>query len=256
MRGLITAIRTLTIIPIPGRESENLSEAVAWFPLVGFLIGVILILAARVCMLILKWSEFTALLLILLSAILTRGIHLDGLADCADGMGGGYTKKQTLTIMKDPNIGSFGTVALILDMGFKWLFIEKLIAINALWLILPAYTNSRLVMSYLSVFLPYARKEDGTGKPFVEDSKSPDFMKALAIALAANGILFSMGGVFLTVISVASGALLGIFYEKKVGGITGDLLGAASEITELVTLLAAILIIMHMPETLRWHIKP
>ncbi len=255
MRGFITAFRTLTIIPIPGKDADRFSDAIPWFPAVGAVLGFILAWIARVTFALTGWASFSTLLTLLFSVMLTGAIHLDGLADSMDGLIGAQTKEKALSIMKDHSVGVFGAVSLIFALSAKYIAIYKLIEIKYTALMVPAYINSRVVMSYLAVSLPYARKKEGTARPFVEGSSGVDFLKAIAVALALNGILFCLGGIFLLVSGMAIGGILGLFYLSRVGGVTGDLLGAASEIVEIVILFIGILLYIKAPEVFVWQLK-
>ncbi|RPI76678.1 MAG: adenosylcobinamide-GDP ribazoletransferase [Desulfobacteraceae bacterium] len=142
MQGLISAIRTLTIIPIPGKIEDNFSAALSWFPLVGFFIGSLLFGLAWLWLQIigLHWPEGNALLLVLFQIILTRGLHLDGLADWADSWGG-RDRQHRLAIMKDSRIGSFGVLALVATLLAKYIFFLRLVASGTfVWVILLTLT--------------------------------------------------------------------------------------------------------------------
>ncbi len=237
IEGFISAVRTLTIIPIHGKDAEDLSSAVAWFSLVGFLLSLVLVLFIYIMLRLTNQYQLIAILTVFLGAFLTRGIHLDGLADFADGFGGGFDKEKILTIMKDSDIGTFGALSLIFVVIIKWLAVLKMVKTDSFSLIIPAYVVSRFSMSYLSVFMPYARKKAGIGKPFVENAKTKDAVIAFAVsfvlvAIAAKGAGIAMlfSGFFITF-------LLRLLYMKKLGGVTGDLLGATSEIIETLLLI-------------------
>ena len=108
LRELITAIRTLSILPVPGKGTEDLSSALSWFPVVGALLGGLLYLLALIASSVTdgRWPEGVAAILLLAAVVLTRGLHLDGLADWADAFGGGQDRDHTLAIMKDPGTGA------------------------------------------------------------------------------------------------------------------------------------------------------
>jgi adenosylcobinamide-GDP ribazoletransferase len=241
--GLVSAVRTLSLLPIPGRDADELSASLPWFPLVGTLIGA-LVAATGILLDIVglsSWSAGSAVVLTLLSIILTRGIHLDGLADSADGLFSMTDKMRTLAIMKDSRIGTFGVLALISVLGLKCIALKRLIEAGLFLWILPAYIISRTVMADLSAVLPYARSEGGTGAPFVSGAENRHRFLAWGSAIpllavvgpAALGALLSGG--------LMSNALARLF-RNRVGGATGDLLGAASETTETLhlTLFAAL----------------
>jgi len=239
IRGLVTALRTLTILPIPGKETERMADALSWFPVVGCLLAAILLALARGLDFVTGgWNEGSAAVVLAVSAILTRGLHLDGLSDWADGFGGGNTREATLTIMKDPRAGAFGGVALVLVLVAKWAAFSRLIETGAFHWVVPAFVVSRMAMVELAVCLPYARSEGGTGAPFVNGARTfhrfISLLTALALVLAWGG----RAGLVLMIAGWALCHLLGLWFRRRVGGLTGDLLGACSELVETGLLLS------------------
>lgn len=235
IKGFITAIRTLSIIPISGKDATNMGEAVSFFPAVGLLLGIIIFLTAKFGGFVSSWYYGTAAILVFLDAFLTRGIHLDGVADFSDGFGGGYQQEEVLTIMKDSRIGTFGVLSLVSVILIKFISFAYLLEHRNYIVIIPIYVVSRWVMSELSVRLPYARKEGGTGKPFVENSKLSNRLSAAAMTLLFM-LPFAFLGFVLMIVGWVMSYLLGIWFMKRIDGITGDLLGASCEITVSVLL--------------------
>jgi adenosylcobinamide-GDP ribazoletransferase len=247
INGLITAIRTLSIIPIIGKDAEDFSSSIIWFPFVGFLLGGALFLFIKISLFFTDQYKIIALISVFLSAVLTRAIHLDGLADFADGFFGGYTKEKILLIMKDSNIGTFGALALIFVVFLKWLGLLYLIENRHYDLIVPIYVASRFVMSDLSVRLRYAR-DNGTGRPFVKNAKLKHLIGALFFAIILS-LPFGVIGLAILLIGYIMSLMLGFYFVKKIGGITGDLLGASCEISETVLLILSIFIVPHIHNT-------
>ncbi len=246
IRGFVSAIRTLTLIPVLGKDADDLSDAVIWFPLVGFLIAGILAALIKAGLYLTNWYQLIAFFSVFFVAFLTRGIHLDGLADSADAFGGGYDKARILIIMKDSSVGTFGSLALIFVVLIKWIAILKIIHNNDLLLLFPIYVTSRFAMSYLASTSPYARKEGGTAQPFVKNAGKKDAAVAFLISLALSAVTDRGVGIALLFVGFSITLLLKLFYIKKVGGITGDMLGAASEITESVLLVCAVYFNAHL----------
>jgi adenosylcobinamide-GDP ribazoletransferase len=214
-----------------------MTASLPWFPVVGALLGAILYGLWRLLHAagLGGWPEGTAFGLVLAAAVLTRGLHLDGLADAADGLFSMTGKARTLEIMKDSRIGTFGVLALLMTIGLKWIAIKRLVALEWVTWMIPVFVVSRVVMVELSASLPYARKETGTGAPFVEGAGPRHKLTAWLIAV----ILVAPVGppAFLAaVIGFVAAKLLGRIYLRRLGGVTGDLLGAACEITETLLL--------------------
>jgi adenosylcobinamide-GDP ribazoletransferase len=241
MKGLTTAIRTLTAIPIPGSESRELSSALPWFPVVGLLLGGVLLLSGLVWSTLPfpQWPAGCAMLLLILDVLLTRGLHMDGLADWADSIGG-FGREKRLAIMKDVSVGAFGTLALILAMMTKWIVFYRLASSNTLiWIILVMIISRSMIVELVTT-MPYARSEDGMARPFIEkatgNQRSLSFMITLALCL-----LFGPVGAVLLVMAWVVTLIFKAYCRKEFGGVTGDLLGAANEFIEVILLTACAL---------------
>jgi len=241
LTGLVTALRTLTVLPVPGRDAEKLSSSLPWFPLIGFLVGGSLYAVARggAALAPLLWPEATAVIVVLGGALLTRGLHLDGLADCADGFWGARDKEKVLAIMKDPRVGAFGVIALVLVLLAKWVCVTRLVAGGGAPWIVAACVISRALQVDLAVAQPYARDGGGTAAPFVQGAG----VRHLLLAILAAGLLLAGIGrgnpIYLAAFAAAwlMARVFGAWCRRRVGGITGDLLGAGSELTETAVLL-------------------
>lgn len=235
--GLVKAIRTLTILSVPGEEGEDASSALRWFPVVGLLIG--LLLAAVGMLLGDVWPEGVAALIVAAYIVLTRGLHLDGLADWADGFWGGGDKERVLAIMKDSCVGTFGSCALIAVLLAKWVAYTHLIRTGNLGWIVAACVVSRSAQVILAASHPYARDEDGTGAAFINGAAphhiAPTLTICIVLALLACGPSWAYVGTFASA-WIATG-VFGAWCRKRVGGVTGDLLGAGSELVETLVLM-------------------
>jgi len=234
LESLVTAIRTLTIFPIPGKDAKNFSNALFWFPVVGFLLAILIypvfILFGT------RWPQCAAALILALLIIFTRGFHLDGLADAADGLFGGYTKKRRLEIMKDSHIGAFGVVALIIVLLLKWIALTKICELNNFPVIAAALIISRTVQVELAASMNYARKE-GTACFLVNGANNFHRIIVILISLILLAILCYKSGIIALIACWLAAQLLKFWFKKSAGGITGDLLGASSEITETLSLI-------------------
>jgi len=239
MRGLITALRTLTILPVPGQEAASHAAGLPFFALVGALVSAALCGAAGLLGTLARWPAGEALVVVAGAAVLTRALHLDGLMDWADGFGGGRSREHALQIMKDPHPGAFGVVAVVVVLLAKWVALERLAVLNLLFWFICAMTISRTAMVWLLVRLPYARPEGGTAGPFSRDARAWQLWVCLltaALMLVAVagplGLAAAVAGLLLT-------ALFGGWCRRRVGGVTGDLLGACGELLETVLVVAA-----------------
>lgn len=243
MKGFITAFRTLTIFPIRGKDAEKFSSSLYWFPIIGLMLGTILY---SIAVLIERygsqpWPEGVALLLVVLTVVMTRGLHLDGLSDWADGFWGGCDDRdKTLAIMKDSQIGTFGGAALVIVLLAKFVCFSRLVDTSGIHWILVAFVISRSMQAVLAASHPYARSEGGTARSFVEDAGGSHRAVVLFVSMIFV-ILF--GGVEIAPIAVFGAAwlitiLFGKWATRKIGGVTGDIIGAGSEIIETLVLAA------------------
>ncbi|HWR00794.1 MAG TPA: adenosylcobinamide-GDP ribazoletransferase [Chlorobaculum sp.] len=245
LRGLVTAIRTLTLLPVPGREADRFSSSLYWFPVVGLMIGTV---QATLAWAGAKagWVELAALLALGGGVVLTRGLHADGLADMADGFFGGRTKDARLRIMKDPNVGSFGAMALIVVTLFKWVCLLELVRYGAFGMIAGGVMLARMVQVFLAARLSYARAEGGTATAFVEGAGTVHLLIAFVsgLLLLLPLVHFDpLKSALLTLAAIGPASAVGFLSWRKIEGVTGDVLGACSELTEAFVWLAAVLIL-------------
>lgn len=242
MKGFLLALQLLTIIPIKIKdvvEDRELGRSTAFFPLVGAVQGIILVGANLVFLKFLPQDIASALILTIL--ILTNGgFHLDGFADTIDGLAGGNTKEERLNIMKDSRIGAIGVVAIVLLLLVKFLCINSLtsplspLTSNYILFLLPVIGKWSMVpMAY---WTDYARPTSGLGKAFTEHTGIKEFLLATIFALSASVILLSWNGLVYAGIIFIAVYLLTVFFRRKLGGVTGDVFGFQSEISEVIYL--------------------
>lgn len=242
IRLLLTAVQYFTRVPVPrwvGHSSTQLNGATRYFPAVGVAIGAF---AATALWMLAK--IFPPLLAVILSTAitvaLTGAFHEDGLADTIDGLGGGYTRERALEIMKDSRIGAFGTLALILVIGTKIATLAAMPTTFAVTALLTAHPLSRWCAVLLVWRLPYVRIDDSTrAKPVVERINFSDVTIATVFGLApllACG-LYSIAGLISALLVLWH---LAAWYTRRLGGYTGDTLGATQQLTEVVFYLASL----------------
>lgn len=241
MKGFVTAVRSLSILPIPGRDADDTASSLPWFPLVGCLLGLIVygLYILGVSVTGGKWPEGVAVLLLAGGTIITRGFHLDGLSDLADGFGGARDRDRVLEIMKDSSTGTFGVLALIVICAAKWVCFVKLISTGAAIWIVAAYIVSRAMQVDLAASLSYARPEGGTGSPFINGATRRHAVISILSAMVLLIIFCGSAGLTALVLGWATARILGMWYMRRLGGATGDLLGATSEIVETGVLILA-----------------
>lgn len=232
LHGFITALRTLTILPVPGPEAERPADALYFFPLVGGIIGGGVLLAAWLFGVRLHWPAGAAVASVAVLVLLTRALHLDGLGDTVDAYFGAPDRERRLQIMKDPHIGSFGAAAIALLLMLKAVALERLLAGGyLLWIPLPIIM-ARANMVLAAVALPYARAGGGKAAIFVEGGKPAHLIIAALLAVLLCFLLAGWPGIAWSVFAFGLGLALVGWLKKEFNGVTGDLLGFTGETTE------------------------
>ncbi len=236
MRRLFGALAFLTRIPIPGSlhptDAAAVGRAMLFFPLVGALIGGGAALLGRG--LTLFPPMVAAILVVAYGALVTGALHLDGLADSADGFGGGKTRDDVLRIMKDHAVGAFGATALVLLLALKMACVASLLADWRVLILAP------LVARWASVplcrLLPPARS-DGLGQALGAHVGAVEIIGASVLALGGAWWLGGARGLGCVGVVALSSAFGGLVCVRRIGGITGDTLGANTELSEVLVYL-------------------
>jgi adenosylcobinamide-GDP ribazoletransferase len=244
MNNFLKALSFLTILPC-GRvtlsEEKELARSMAFFPLVGLVIGLLLALGYYLFSFLFPKSLVLWLTIGLL-ALLTRGLHLDGFADTIDGLGSGGPKENILDVMRDSRIGAFGVIGLILLIGGKYLALYQISNSSVPYSLILMAVMGRQSMVLVCCQSFYARPNGGLAKPFTENLGYRETAWSL---LSAFGITLLFMGVKGIVLFFGIGLFsLGyrFFFMKKLGGVTGDILGAANELTELLCLILLVIL--------------
>ncbi len=237
MTSLGLALRYLTIVPLPGRAPhgmEALGRAAPWFPVVGLGIGVVLVAVERATGVLFP-ALLAALLTVTAWKLLTGGLHLDGLADCLDGLVGRDVAHR-LAIMRDSRIGAFGAIGLILFLLLEIAAVTELrpgLRWRAL-LVLPAI--ARATPPLLASLFPPAKAE-GHGATFQAGVRARAAPLALLLALASAWAALDLLGLLLAVAALLTAVVFAWYMATRLSGITGDVYGAAIEVAELAGLL-------------------
>jgi len=240
LRPLRVAVGFLTRIPVPRRDAseEDLVRALAFFPVVGLLLGALLAGTAWLARDHLPGPAVGVVLTTLL-ALVTGGLHLDGLADVFDGLGGGRgSRDRTLAIMRDSRIGAHGAVALILDLGGKIAALGALADRGEFRAIVAFPMLARWIAVLLIALFPYARPE-GIGRAFARGSRGmPHLVATLVVGAALGGL--GPRVILPALAAIALALAFSAFLSRRLGGLTGDAYGAAIELSELAFLLACL----------------
>jgi adenosylcobinamide-GDP ribazoletransferase len=247
------AVGFLTRLPVPRVrcfDADLLKRSALYFPLVGVLVGAINVLVWRLAA---NWlpNPLAVGISMAASLLVTGAFHEDGFADACDGFGGGTTPARTLEIMKDSRIGAYGAMGIFMMLGLKWVTLAALPpAAFALWVIC-AHMLSRWCCSALIATMRYVRSHDSKAKPIADalgplDWAASGLIGAAAIAAwlaaahawpgAVERRALAAGVLAAALVSVAAAA----YFRSRIGGYTGDCLGAVQQTAELGFLMAAL----------------
>ena len=251
LRHFLLALQFFTRIPVTGRLAQwvgyspaMLRASAAHFPAVGWVVGAIgaLTLAGALAL----WQPLVAAVLCTVVTVLVTGaFHEDGLADVADGLGGTSNRERALEIMRDSRIGAFGAIALVLALGLKFALLAALAGQGA-WVacvaLLAAHVLSRLVPLAVMRALPYVGAEGGKAKPMADAVSGSAVGIGVLWSLPAVALLALAGGAANGIAALLAAALVGVvmvrLLRRRLGGFTGDALGATQQLSELAIYLA------------------
>jgi cobalamin 5'-phosphate synthase/cobalamin synthase len=236
---LLAAIAFLTRIPVPGAsrfDTADVARSAGWFPLVGLLLGFVYSLTAVLLKNHLP-SAVVAVLIAIIDALLTGCLHLDGLADTADGFGGATNSGEALRIMRDHAIGSYGGVALALAVALRVTVYSALLkqanSVSAL-VLTPVFGRWSILL--LTATLPYARPSASV----IQGIRKRTLLWGTCLVAAPTIAVISIRACIAIGAVVLMSTVFGLYCKRRIGGITGDTLGANLQLCESISLLAFI----------------
>lgn len=245
IRLFFIALQFFTRLPIPrwvGFDAQWLHHASRYFPAVGIVVGAMT--AAAYALADWAWPHAVAVLLSTIAGIyLTGAFHEDGFADTCDGLGGGTTRQRVLEIMADSRIGAYGAIGIASLLAMKCVTLASLPAQTVMAALLVAHPLSRLAATTLIWKLVYVKGE-GKAKPLAQNMSNGEFVIAALTAFFPMAILVGIGWLSWQMLvagiaAVAAATLwMGRKFVQRIGGYTGDCLGAVQQVTEVVFYLA------------------
>jgi adenosylcobinamide-GDP ribazoletransferase len=244
----LTAVMFYTRIPSPKWVDHNqaiLEKATRYFPLIGWIVGGMSALSLYGFARILPLP--VAVILSMITAILTTGaFHEDGFADVCDGFGGGWTKEKILMIMKDSRLGAYGAIGISLLMLLKFFCLYGLAGANLVQCclsIFAAHALSRLCAILLRINLEYVRaNEESKAKPIAKQTSNRDYLIAALFGLMPMFVFKTVWVAFVFVPLAFTIVYLRWYFKKWIGGYTGDCLGAAQQICEVIFYLSLLIL--------------
>ena len=234
-----TALGFFTRLPVPAWvpwSTERLNHSARYFPLVGWVVGAIGAATYLACVMVLP-PTLAVLLSMAVTVRVTGAFHEDGWADACDGLGGGWEKSQVLTIMKDSRIGSYGTIGMVLMLLAKAAALYELGAedeFDVAIALLVAHPLSRLASTSLIHLLPYVREDETSkAKPLARRLTGPELAIATLCGLLPLALLSPVEALGAALAALLVTAWAARMFLRRLGGYTGDLLGATQQASEL-----------------------
>jgi adenosylcobinamide-GDP ribazoletransferase len=239
MRDIFCAFSLLTILPVPSRwldVKRPPARAMAAYPLVGLALGVVLMLVSSLLHAVLP-SLVASALIVVVWAVLTGGLHLDGWADCCDALPVTATPERRLEILRDPRLGSFGVVGLMLLLMVKFTAVASLPRASAA-LILAPMLGRWAIVNVAAVF-PLARP-DGMATHFRAGLGRRELIWSASLVVLVCSVV-GWGGLVAFMAAVLAAIVIARWATSRLGGVTGDVYGATCELVECVVLVLACL---------------
>jgi adenosylcobinamide-GDP ribazoletransferase len=242
--SFFVAMQFMTRLPVPRAleySPDALARSAVFFPAIGLLVGaggaaLYWLLSPHVAR-----DAVVVIILIYLVAV-TGGLHEDALGDAADGLGGGREKERVLAIMRDSRLGSYGTIAITLGLLARFVFLKELAPDRFIAFLIAGQVLGRWTALPLAHFLPSARDDAGQGKLIAHKITAASFTAGTGLALVIVALVLKFAALWAAIVAVVIAAVSGFYYRRRIGGVTGDCLGATTQLTEAaIYLLGAVL---------------
>jgi len=236
--GLSVQFMTRIPLKIQLKVSEKDFGAITmFFPASALVIGAVsAAVYFALAWLHLPWAG--AALAVLAAWLATGGLHIDGLADMADAFGAGKSREGTLEILKDSRVGTFGVLAIVFDIILKVILIGSIQNFNIILILLALPAAGKIPLAVCAAAGKYPR-EAGTGKSMIENTGAKESIICVALCAAILFLCMGVASVLLLPALVAAGFIFKAVSTRRIGGVTGDILGAANETGEMMFLLFA-----------------
>ena len=237
---MLGALQFLTRIPIRTSRAPDLTTSIPWFPLVGAIIGMILAAVLALGSLLLPMTVISGFT-VLCGVLLTGAFHEDGLADSADAIGGGWSREQRLTILKDPLHGSYGVAAMSGTIILRILCLAALSPAVAVAGLIASHTLGRTA-SITSMKIWPTASATGLGADYVRAARTAPILAGIASGIALSTVVLGWWiGPALIGAALAAG-IMGWLSWRALGGVTGDTLGAIEQVAEIAVLIVIVAI--------------
>lgn len=241
IKDVLVAFQFLTRLPTPKVEfvSDALARSACFFPLIGIGVG------ASACLVHYLLADHLpksviAIAVLLLTVLITGALHEDGFADAADGFGGGWNREQVLRILKDSRIGSYGALAIVFSFGARAILLAQLPERRFAAFVICAHTLCRWTALPLGYFLQPAQADIGQGARIGGKLSIPRTMFGTLLTATVAIYFFRFQFWIPMLVATAITFISGVYYKRRIGGITGDCFGATNQLTEIAVYLCGV----------------
>jgi adenosylcobinamide-GDP ribazoletransferase len=233
---------------VPGKETDKFPSSLPLFPVAGCVLAALVYLIFRGTNLIPGIPFLPGIIITVSLLILTGALHLDGIADVADGLGGGKTKEKILEIFKDSRLGTFGVTALVVDVLIKTVMYSWYCDSHTFIIIGLSLVWSRMFQAVALTFVPPATPQKGIGASFSGGHYKVQVTVSFLLLILSCFLLFNKPFSVMMLVAFAAILLLIFIYicMKKIGGLTGDCIGAINEISELAILFGGCFVVKNL----------
>jgi adenosylcobinamide-GDP ribazoletransferase len=243
-QSFLGAVAFMTRLPVPRKLQmgpDDLSGSAVFFPIVGLLVGGGAIVVNHVLSRFVPHAVVVVIVLVFLVAI-TGGLHEDALADAADGFGGGWGKEQVLNIMRDSRVGSFGALATALALLARFVFLANLLPQKFDSYLVAGQVACRWTALPLAFSLPPAREGSGQGARVAGKITTLSLVTGTLLTVLILGVTLGMKALWVALAAGVVTGASGAYYHRRIGGVTGDCLGATNQLTEVAVYFAGVVL--------------
>lgn len=240
----LSAVAFMTRLPVPHKMQgvpDALSSAAVFFPLVGLLVSAGAIILNHVFSRLVAHDVVIVIVLVFL-VVITGGLHEDALADAADGFGGGWGKDQILNIMRDSRVGSFGALAIAIALLARFVFLSNIPPQRFDSYLVASQVTCRWTALPLAFFLPPDREQSGQGARVAGQITTFSLVTGTLLTVVIVGVALGAKALWVVLAAVVITAASGAYYHRRIGGVTGDCLGATNQITEVAIYLTGVVL--------------
>jgi adenosylcobinamide-GDP ribazoletransferase len=240
LKRFIIMLQFFTSIPVPINmdcDEKDFGKGLIFAPLIGLIIGLILYLIYRVLSLFLP-INLTCALLIIAYIVLSGGLHLDGLGDTFDGLFSNRPKEKILEIMRDSRVGTNAVLALFCVILLNYALLTEFKADSDMFKVLLLFPVAGRIGSLMGAGISvYARKNDGLGKSFIDHCGKKEMLIGGLLSILIFFIVHGVNGLIMAAIMLLTACVITKIFTVKIGGATGDILGAVCELNQTVFLI-------------------